>query len=166
MSASPPVFDLAEQLGVLLLARHACVTTAESCTGGAIAAAITEVPGSSQWFDRGFVTYSSAAKHELLGVNEELLAATGAVNEPVVRAMAEGARRRAAADFSIAVTGLAGPTGDGSNTPVGTVWLAWASAAGTRSQCVHLSGERAQVRAACVVLALQGLLVQLQKNTV
>ncbi|TDM05801.1 MAG: damage-inducible protein CinA [Ideonella sp. MAG2] len=109
-----------------LRARGQRLCCAESCTGGLIAAACTELAGSSDWFDRGFVTYSNAAKTELLGVPAALIEQHGAVSEPVARAMAEGALVRSAAQWALAVTGIAGPSGGSAEKPVGTVWLAWA----------------------------------------
>jgi len=140
-----------------LLARGQMLATAESCTGGLIAAACTDLAGSSQWFERGFVTYSNAAKTELLGVDAALIAAHGAVSEPVARAMAEGALARSHAQASVAVTGVAGPTGGSAEKPVGTVWLAWCVDGRTHSALRHFAGDRAAVRAATVRLALEQL---------
>lgn len=143
------------------------LATAESCTGGLIAAACTEVAGSSAWFERGYVTYSNAAKTEALGVPAGLIERCGAVSEPVARAMAEGALRHSHAQWALAVTGIAGPTGGGVDKPVGTVWWAWAcrtpDAANATPPTVWadtalLPGDRAAVRAATVQRALQGLL--------
>jgi nicotinamide-nucleotide amidase len=121
-----PSETLAADLGRRLLARGWRVTTAESCTGGLVAGAITAIAGSSDWFDRGFVTYSNAAKRELLGVPEAVLAAHGAVSEPCAVAMAEGALVRSGAMLAVAVTGIAGPSGGSEEKPVGTVCFAWA----------------------------------------
>ncbi len=140
-----------------LLARGWMLATAESCTGGLIAAACTELAGSSQWFERGFVTYSNAAKTELLGVPAALIAQHGAVSEPVARAMAEGAVAHAHAQVAVAVTGVAGPTGGSAEKPVGTVWLGWHMAGQTHSEVRHFAGDRAAVRAAAVRHALAGL---------
>ena len=139
------------------------LATAESCTGGLVAAACTALPGSSDWFERGFVTYSNASKAELLGVEPGLIAGHGAVSEPVARAMAAGARQRAAADLALAVTGIAGPGGAVPGKPVGTVWLAWAvpsagGGAAVRAERLLLGGDRAAVRAATVRHALARLL--------
>jgi nicotinamide-nucleotide amidase len=151
--------ELVETLASQLLARGARLATAESCTGGLIAAACTDLAGSSAWFDRGYITYSNEAKTEMLGVSPELIAQHGAVSEPVARAMAEGALQQAGVDFAVAVTGVAGPGGGSALKPVGTVWLAWASREGpTRVQCHHFVGDRAQVRQQTCVVALQGLL--------
>lgn len=140
-----------------LLARDQMLATAESCTGGLISAACTDLAGSSQWFERGFVTYSNAAKTELLGVPAALIDAHGAVSEPVARAMAEGALARSHAQASVAVTGVAGPTGGSAEKPVGTVWLAWRVDGRTHSALHHFPGDRAAVRAATVRLALRQL---------
>ena len=140
-----------------LLARGEMLATAESCTGGLIAAACTDLAGSSQWFERGFVTYSNAAKTELLGVDAALIAQHGAVSEPVARAMAEGAVARSHAQASVAVTGVAGPTCGSAEKPVGTVWLAWSVNGLTHSALRHFPGDRAAVRAATVRYALARL---------
>lgn len=151
---------LAAALGAALKARGARVTTAESCTGGGIAEAITRVPGSSAWFDQGWVTYSNAAKQRLLNVSAEVLTQHGAVSEAVVRAMAEGARAAAQADWAVAVSGIAGPDGGTPDKPVGTVWLAWAGPAGTEAERHVFPGDRAAVRAATVRTALDALFLQ------
>ncbi|MGD9773769.1 CinA family protein [Diaphorobacter sp.] len=143
-----------------LLARGWMLATAESCTGGLISAACTDLAGSSQWFERGFVTYSNAAKTELLDVPADLITTHGAVSEPVARAMAEGAVHRSAAQVAVAVTGVAGPTGGSPDKPVGTVWLGWRVDGATHSELQHFAGDRAAVRAATVRHAL-GRLAQL-----
>ena len=140
-----------------LLARGEMLATAESCTGGLIAAACTDLAGSSQWFERGFVTYSNAAKTELLGVDAALIDQHGAVSDPVARAMAEGAITRSRAQASVAVTGVAGPTGGSAEKPVGTVWLAWHVDGRTHSELRHFAGDRAAVRMATVQHALARL---------
>jgi nicotinamide-nucleotide amidase len=137
-----------------LRARGWRLAAAESCTGGLIAAACTAVAGSSDWFERGFVTYSNAAKTELLGVDTALIAAHGAVSEPVARAMAEGALARAPVQLAVAVTGIAGPGGAVPGKPVGTVWLAWGTAAGVQAERLQLGGDRSAVREATVAAAL------------
>ena len=137
------------------------MTTAESCTGGMIAAACTDLSGSSNWFERGWVTYSNAAKTTELGVPAQLIAEHGAVSEPVARAMAAGALQHAPAQVSVAVTGVAGPTGGSADKPVGTVWFGWATPAGVLSEVQHFSGDRAAVRAATVQHALKRLLALL-----
>lgn len=146
------------QISGQLLARGWMLATAESCTGGMIAAACTDLAGSSQWFERGFVTYSNAAKTELLGVPAALIEAHGAVSEPVARAMAEGAVAHSPAQVAVAVTGVAGPTGGSADKPVGTVWFGWQVAGQTHSELRHFAGDRAAVRAATVQHALARLL--------
>jgi nicotinamide-nucleotide amidase len=146
----------------LLLKQGWMLATAESCTGGLIAAACTDLAGSSQWFERGFVTYSNAAKTELLGVDAGLIARDGAVSEAVVRSMVQGALARSRAQVAIAVTGVAGPSGGSAAKPVGTVWLAWATPQGLHSEVQHFAGDRAAVRTATVQHALRGLEALLQ----
>jgi len=159
MSAAADTFALASHLGALLLRRHWSVTTAESCTGGLIAGAITDVAGSSGWFERGFVTYSNEAKIEMLGVSAETLAAHGAVSEATAREMAMGALRNGEATLAIAVTGIAGPAGGTPTKPVGLVWLAWGRRDGPiDARAEHFAGDRAAVRAATVRRALEGLI--------
>lgn len=160
-TVNPCISDLVAQLGDALRTRNAMMAAAESCTGGLIAGACTEISGSSDWFERGFVTYSNAAKTELLGVSAELLIAHGAVSEPVVRAMAEGALARAPVHWSLAVTGVAGPTGGSVGKPVGTVWFGWAGPAGVTSERRLFPGNRQAVRLATVAHALEGLLSRL-----
>ena len=139
--------------------RRATLATAESCTGGLVAAACTSLAGSSEWFERGFVTYSNAAKTELLGVAPELIAVHGAVSEAVARAMAEGALVASKARYAVAVTGVAGPGGGTPSKPVGTVWLAVSErGGGTSAERLKASGDRAAVRAGSVVRALELLL--------
>lgn len=138
------------------------LATAESCTGGLIAAACTSLAGSSDWFERGFVTYSNVAKTELLGVSQALIAEHGAVSEAVARAMAEGALQRSSAQRAVAVTGIAGPGGATPGKPVGMVWLAVARADGsTAALLLQLAGDRAAVRHQTVTHALQALLASL-----
>ena len=147
------------QLGAALRARGWRLATAESCTGGLIAAACTSVAGSSDWFERGFVSYSNAAKQTMLGVDAGLIAAQGAVSEAVARAMAEGALGLADADLAVAVTGIAGPGGAVPGKPVGTVWLAVARRDGaTQSELLQLAGDRSRVRELTVEVALNRLL--------
>lgn len=141
----------------LLLARGLMLATAESCTGGLIAGACTDLAGSSAWFDRGFVTYSNAAKSEMLGVPPALIAAHGAVSEPVARAMAEGAVAHSAAQVAVAVTGVAGPSGGSADKPVGTVWFGWCVDGRTHSERRRFDGDRAAVRAQTVAHALAQL---------
>jgi len=149
---------LCGQLAQRLLARGWMLATAESCTGGLIAAACTALSGSSNWFERGFVTYSDAAKAELLGVDAALLAQHGAVSEVVARAMAFGAVRRSRAQVGIAVTGVAGPTGGTADKPVGTVWFGYQVDGRLTSETVRFAGDRATVRAATVEHALRRVL--------
>jgi len=144
-------------LAAALRERRWRLATAESCTGGLVAAACTSVAGSSDWFERGFVTYSNEAKSELLGVPPALLAAHGAVSEEVARAMAQGALAHSRAQLVLAVTGIAGPSGAVPGKPVGTVWLAWGSTAGLRAERLQLDGDRAAVRTASVAAALARL---------
>lgn len=152
------IYQLAEQLGQQLRERGAKVTAAESCTGGGIAQAITAVPGSSEWFDYGFVTYSNFAKTRLLGVPETLLFAKGAVSEEVVSAMVIGAIRVADCQFGVAVSGIAGPGGGTVEKPVGTVCFAWAFPGGVVIERHWFAGDRAQVRQQAVEKALARLL--------
>jgi nicotinamide-nucleotide amidase len=142
------------------LAEHGLrVATAESCTGGLVAAAITDIPGSSAWFDRGFVTYTDDAKQADLAVPAKLLAAHGAVSEPVARAMADGALARSSADVAASITGIAGPGGATPGKPVGTVCFAFARRGrDTQARTLHLDGDRAAVRAQSVDIALEGLI--------
>lgn len=149
---------LVEQLAAALLRRQWLLATAESCTGGLIAGACTDLSGSSNWFERGFVTYSNAAKSELLGVDAALIAQHGAVSEPVARAMAEGALARSPAQLAVAVTGVAGPTGGTPEKPVGLVWFAFALPGRVLSEQMNFTGDRAAVRAATVRHALQRLI--------
>ena len=133
------------------------LATAESCTGGLIAGACTDLAGSSNWFERGFVSYSNAAKIELLGVDDALIARHGAVSEAVARAMADGALAHSHAQVALAVTGVAGPTGGSRNKPVGTVWFSWRLPGQLVSELRQFEGDRAAVRAATVQHALQTL---------
>jgi nicotinamide-nucleotide amidase len=153
--------ELVRRLAATLMQRGWMMATAESCTGGLIAAACTDLAGSSNWFERGFVSYSNAAKTELLGVPDELLRRHGAVSEVVALAMAEGALAHAHAQAAVAVTGVAGPAGGTVDKPVGTVWFAWALAGGSSAEMLRFDGDRAQVRAATVRHALAGLLARL-----
>jgi nicotinamide-nucleotide amidase len=152
--------DRVRALAERLLARGWMMATAESCTGGRIAGACTDLSGSSAWFERGFVTYSNEAKHELLDVPRELIEQHGAVSEPVAAAMAEGALRHAHAQVSVAVTGVAGPTGGSPAKPVGTVWFGWATPAGVSTECLRFDGDRAAVREATVRHAIAGLIAR------
>jgi nicotinamide-nucleotide amidase len=152
MNVEPLVAALADALR----SRSLKLATAESCTGGLVAAACTTIAGSSDWFERGFVTYSNEAKTEMLGVDAALIAAHGAVSEPVARAMAEGALAHSRADLALSVTGIAGPGGAVPGKPVGTVWLASARrGAPTVAERVRFDGDRTAVRVATVELALR-----------
>jgi len=153
--------QLCERLAQALQDRGWMMATAESCTGGMIAARCTDLAGSSNWFERGLVTYSNAAKSELLDVSAELIAQHGAVSEPVARAMASGALRHARAQVSVAVTGIAGPAGGSAEKPVGTVWFAWHVGHRLDSERKVFAGDRAAIREATVQHALQGLLNRL-----
>ncbi|WP_341503276.1 nicotinamide-nucleotide amidohydrolase family protein [Gallaecimonas sp. GXIMD4217] len=155
---APAVEDLASELGVRLKALGKRVTTAESCTGGLVAAAITSVAGSSSWFDEAFVTYANAAKLRRLGVSDQSLARDGAVSQAVVEQMARGALEAAGADLAVAISGIAGPDGGSADKPVGTVWLAWASEQGVTSRKLVFDGDRQAVRQQATAAALQGLL--------
>lgn len=148
---------LAEKLGRALTARGWRLAAAESCTGGWIAKVLTDVAGSSQWFEGGVVAYSNAVKTHLLGVPRELLDAEGAVSEATVRAMAEGARSRLAAELAVAVSGIAGPSGGTADKPVGTVYFAWAAPGGVTAARRIYAGSREAVRRQTVALALERL---------
>ena len=137
-----------------LLRRQWMLATAESCTGGMVAAACTDLAGSSAWFERGFVTYSNAAKTQMLGVDAQLIATHGAVSEPVARAMAQGALQHSAAQVALAITGVAGPGGGTDAKPVGMVWFGFAGPWGVHTEVQHFGGERAAVRQAAALHAL------------
>ena len=156
---------LARRVGARLKRRGLKLATAESCTGGWIAQAVTSAPGSSAWFDRGFVTYSNEAKRELLGVRARTLARFGAVSRETAREMAAGALARSRAQISIAVTGVAGPTGGTRIKPVGTVCLAWSQKKGAMESVMRrFAGGRERVRRQSVIAALQGLLERLEET--
>ncbi|WP_435870102.1 CinA family protein [Eleftheria terrae] len=149
---------LLTQLGLVLAARNLKLVTAESCTGGLIAGACTSVAGSSDWFERGMVTYSNEAKTELLGVPAELITRHGAVSREVAMAMALGALQHSRGHISVAVTGIAGPGGGSEAKPVGTVWFGFARGQDfVHTECVRFKGDRAQVRSAAVGHALTRL---------
>jgi nicotinamide-nucleotide amidase len=150
--------ELAKKVGERLKAAGAQLVTAESCTGGWVAQAVTAVAGSSSWFERGFVTYSNAAKQELLGVAKKTLDAHGAVSEETAREMADGALRKSKGTIALAVTGVAGPGGGTPDKPVGMVCFAWADGKKLRSETRRFSGDRDSVRRQSVVRALQGVL--------
>lgn len=153
----PETLPLVEQLAAQLLHKRWMLATAESCTGGLIAGACTDLSGSSNWFERGFVSYSNVAKTELLGVPAALIGQHGAVSEPVARAMAEGALRHSAAQVAVAVTGVAGPTGGTADKPVGLVWFGYALPDRVLTEQMNFPGDRAAVRAATVLHALKRL---------
>lgn len=158
--------SLAAEVGQALRRRGWVLATAESCTGGWIAQVATAIAGSSEWFERGFVTYSNAAKQEMLGVREETLMQHGAVSEDTVREMAAGALAASRAQVAVAVSGIAGPGGGTAEKPVGTVWIAWASPVGSDVSAdvgvvatrYHFGGDRHAIRAQTVQQALQGVL--------
>ncbi len=152
--------SLAEEVGRVLTWRGWMLATAESCTGGGIAACVTEVPGSSAWFDRGWVTYSNASKCAMLGVDLTLIAQYGAVSEAVVGAMASGALARSAAQMALAVSGVAGPSGGSRDKPVGTVCLAWAWDGQVETVTRHFDGNRESVRRQAALGALEGVLAR------
>lgn len=157
----PSTAALCEALAAALLRKGWMMATAESCTGGLIAGACTDLSGSSQWFERGFVTYSNQAKAELLGVDPDTLESEGAVSEAVARAMVQGALRHAPVQVALAVTGVAGPTGGSATKPVGTVWFGWNVNGQIYSELRHFPGNRTDVRAATVHHALARLLAML-----
>ncbi len=155
---SQVITRLAELLGEQLLAQQASVSTAESCTGGGIAEAITRIAGSSAWFEVGFVTYSNRQKARVLKVAESDLQRDGAVSQTVVESMACGAQQLSDAQYAVAVSGVAGPDGGSLDKPVGTVWLAWMQGTQVQSGCWHFTGDRQAVRQQTVQAALAGLL--------
>lgn len=158
-SEAASLATLAARVGRALKQRGLMLATAESCTGGWVAQVITAVPGSSAWFERGFITYTNIAKHEMLDVPAATLRTHGAVSEPAVCRMAAGALRHSHAQISLAVSGIAGPGGATRSKPLGTVCLAWAgSGRTTRALTVHFTGNRAAVRRQAVLAALQGVL--------
>ena len=156
---SAALATLAARVGKMLKRHSIMLATAESCTGGWVAQVITAIPGSSAWFERGFITYTNIAKHEMLDVPAATLRTHGAVSEPAVRSMAEGALRHSHAQISLAVSGIAGPGGATKTKPLGTVCLAWAGCGReTRSRTEHFSGDREAVRRQAVFAVLQGVL--------
>ena len=159
------ITSLTQQLAQILLAKGFKIALAESCTGGLLAAQLTSLAGSSDWFERGFVTYSNQAKEESIGVSKELIERYGAVSEEVARAMAEGVLNHSLAQVSAAITGIAGPGGGSANKPVGMVCFAWgmqvADQIQTRSQTKQFSGDRQSIREQACVYAIESLLEQL-----
>jgi nicotinamide-nucleotide amidase len=157
---------LAAQLGEILKSHGLMLATAESCTGGGVAQAITEIAGSSLWFERGFVTYSNLAKQQMLGVESATLAQYGAVSDRVVCEMVAGALRHSAAQLALAVSGIAGPDGGTPDKPVGTVWFAWGIQDETiLTQRHQLAGNRSEVRIQAVRIALLGVIDFLNSRT-
>lgn len=152
------ITQLAVSLGKRLQSLDAQVSTAESCTGGGIAEAITRIPGSSAWFEAGYVTYSNAQKTRQLQVPAELFARVGAVSQEVVEAMVKGAQQNSAARFAVAVSGVAGPDGGSAEKPVGTVWVCWGAADELFSRRYQFAGDRDAVRRQTVKAALEGLI--------
>jgi len=159
MLTTKTVQELAALLGEKLSQAGLVAATAESCTGGGVAYAITEISGSSQWFDRSFVTYSNSAKTQMLGVDASMIEEYGAVSIPVVEAMSFGAIKNSNADISVAISGIAGPDGGTVEKPVGTVCIAWYSEKnGHKSETYLLAGDRAEVRYQAIRMALLGLI--------
>lgn len=155
---TPPLFDLAAGVGQALHDHALVLATAESCTGGGVAEAITDISGSTNWFDCGFVVYSNASKTELLEVPDALIAQFGSVSEEVAAAMAQGALANSNANVALSTTGIAGPTGAVPGKPVGTVCFGWATKDGVHTERLVFAGDRQAVRAQSVRHALQGLL--------
>ena len=162
MNYNARIAELAVLLGARLVEKNGRLSAAESCTGGWLSKAVTDIAGSSAWFDRGFVTYSNQAKQDMLGVPEAVLREYGAVSEACVLAMSDGALRHSLADVSVAISGIAGPGGATPDKPVGTVWLAWAKRdEAARAQRFLFAGDREAVRAQAVIAGLEGILVLL-----
>ncbi len=156
---------LAQRLGLLLSQHEMMLTTAESCTGGGVAQAITDIAGSSRWFERGFVTYTNTAKIEMLGVSPDTLMQYGAVSEATVREMVAGALAHSHAQIALAVSGIAGPSGGTPDKPVGTVWFAWGIAdESVFTQRHQLQGDRTTIREQSVNIALNGVIALLQQR--
>ena len=157
--------ELSVEVGRVLVEKNLKLATVESCTGGWIGQSLTAVAGSSAWYERGFVTYSNASKSELVGVPRELISRSGAVSEPVVRAMARGGLSHSPADWALAVTGIAGPDGGSTDKPVGTVWLGWIARTGMeRTEQYLFKGDREAVRRQSVIEALSGLIRFLEED--
>ena len=161
MRVDDELFWLATALGRMAVAKRVMIATAESCTGGLLAGAITAVAGSSDWFERGFVTYSNASKTEQLSVSPDLIERFGAVSEEVAQAMAEGTLRVSKAQWAIAVTGIAGPTGGTPEKPIGTVCFAWRGPGAATSERRLIPGNRASIRRDSVAVGLRGLIDRL-----
>ena len=156
---------LAARVGERLRAKRALLVTAESCTGGWVAQAVTAIAGSSEWFERGFVVYSNAAKEQMLGVSRETLERHGAVSEQTAQELARGALERSRGTISVSITGVAGPGGGSAEKPVGLVWFAWATKGDVRSESRRFNGDREAVRRQSVVRALEGVLEVLDAAT-
>ena len=154
--------NLTKTLAQILLSRNWTVALAESCTGGLVCATLTELAGSSEWFERGFITYSNEAKADCLGVPPELIEAHGAVSEQVAKAMAEGARINSRSDIAISITGIAGPTGGSTEKPVGTVCFGWATENQTLTKTMRFDGDRQMVRQQATEFALNELIALLR----
>ncbi|MFX1695631.1 CinA family protein [Paraburkholderia sp. A1RO-5L] len=164
MPTDSVVHQLAIRAGNKLRDARLMLATAESCTGGMVATAITDISGSSGWFDRGFVTYSNQAKTEMIGVPAELIEKHGAVSEPVARAMAEGALRNSRAQVSLAITGIAGPGGGTPEKPVGMVSFGWSNRLHTSVETLVFKGDREQIRVQAATHALRGLLALIDEK--
>ncbi|MBU3604236.1 CinA family protein [Polynucleobacter sp. AP-Kaivos-20-H2] len=154
--------DLTKTLAEILLSRNWIVSLAESCTGGLVSASLTELAGSSEWFERGYITYSNEAKTECLDVPAQLIESHGAVSEPVAKAMAEGARINSGSDVAISITGIAGPSGGTTEKPVGTVCFGWATENQTLTKTMHFDGDRQAVRQQATEFALTELIALLR----
>jgi nicotinamide-nucleotide amidase len=159
------IFELSNELGKALLEKKATVTTAESCTGGGVANAITAVSGSSQWFHSAYVTYANNAKHDMLGISKALLLDQGAVSEAVVTEMVKAAAQAAKADYAVAISGIAGPSGGSPGKPVGTVWFGILGPQGIRCFKYQFVGDREAVREQSVQISLKELLHQVSECT-
>ena len=157
--------SLVAELAELLLATKATMTTAESCTGGLIAGALTAMPGSSEWFEQAVVTYSNGAKQSLLGVPASVFEQHGAVSEACVLAMAKGACERSGASISVVASGIAGPDGATPGKPVGTVWLGWSIGNTLSAELLHLEGDRRAVREQAVLHALRGTIARIRNGS-
>ena len=156
------VADLTKTLAAILLSRNWTVSLAESCTGGLVCATLTELAGSSEWFERGYITYSNEAKNECLGVPSQLIESHGAVSEQVAKAMAEGARINSGSNVAISITGVAGPSGGSAEKPVGTVCFGWATESQTLTKTMHFEGNRQTIRQQATEFALAELIALLR----
>ncbi|HKM15537.1 MAG TPA: CinA family protein [Marinospirillum sp.] len=160
----PTRLTMINKIAELATAANLQLATAESCTGGGVAKALTEVAGSSAWFTCGLVTYSNLAKQQLLDVSATSLETYGAVSEPVVKAMVKGACKKGLANLAVAISGVAGPSGGSPEKPVGTIWFAWGTSFEQKTQVLQLIGDRRDVREASIDKALQGLLEWLESS--